>query len=145
LVIGKYITYLNICIVLQTDRKLLLPNSLLIIVCFQSWRTDILGNLRSPAVQLLNKAERYQLQEPLDTWVCADCVTAGIIVDPTFIVDYTIQYGYVDYEGDLPSGSLFVDYMNNTDMPANLMIVKTIDIDRYQQLLLTGIGGNKQI
>jgi len=102
---------------------------------------NVLGTLPSSEVQLLNNAERYQLDEDILYWECADCLAAAVTVNSPIIEDSTTLYAYVSVDGAFGQGAVFVDYKGSEGMPHNIIIVRDIDVDSYKTMLVSAIGG----
>lgn len=110
-------------------------------VLTKDWRKNVLGILSSPAVQLLNKAERLQLEEDVLYWECADCLAAAVIVHPSIIKESAAFHARVVEDGAVSQGAVFVDYKGREESTSNVVIVRSIDVDDYKKILLSTIGG----
>lgn len=82
-------------------------------------------------MQLLNKAEQYQLEEDILTWECADCLAAAAIINASLIQQSATLFAYVAQDGAFSRGAVFVDYKGTEEMTPNTVIIKNIDIDHY--------------
>lgn len=107
----------------------------------QDWRKNVLGNLSSSEVQLLNKADRIKLEEDTLYWECADCLAAAVTINSSIIQQSATHYAYVAVDGTFGRGAVFVDYKDTEKMSHNIIIVRSIDVDTCKMMLLSGIGG----
>lgn len=92
-------------------------------------------------MQILNKAEQYQLKENFLNWECADCLATAAILDPSLIQQSATFYAYVAQDGGISRGAMFVDYKGIEEMSPNIVIVRRFDVDRYKKMILSTIGG----
>lgn len=74
-------------------------------------------------------------------WECADCLAAAVTINSSIIEKSATLYAYVAADGTSGRGAVFVDYKGSESMSHNVIIVRSINVDSYKTMLLSGIGG----
>ncbi|XP_071452151.1 uncharacterized protein [Hetaerina americana] len=107
-----------------------------------AWRKNVLGKVESPAVRLLNLAEKISSKSDDEQWISSDSLAAWKALNVNWMkrdgstcggipMHATVVTGW----GDV-AGALLVDYANNTGMGPNIEIVEEIDVPAFKDMVI---------
>ncbi|KAG8228827.1 hypothetical protein J437_LFUL008323 [Ladona fulva] len=108
-----------------------------------SWRQNVMGPIKSPAIQLLNKAERIYNRTD-DQWINADSFAAVLVLrreSSTLAHTKTFcggnpQYAEVVVDCGKIGGAVIVDYANNLKKNPNIEIIEAFHPKIYEETIL---------
>ncbi|XP_066998055.2 nucleoside hydrolase [Anabrus simplex] len=107
------------------------------------WRKEVLGALRTPQMELLNKVERVILERELyGVWSRCDPIAAALAIDPAIIVEKSKCFVTVELHGQHTRGAMVVDHLCRLNKEPNVTVVKKIDIEEYKKVLMNAFGSN---
>lgn len=88
------------------------------------WRLNVLGKIKSPSIEFLNKAERLALSNEDESWFAFDPSAAILLLDPNSGNSTMDAWVEVETVGKISRGAMIVDYMTKK---TNVRIVTRLD------------------
>ncbi|XP_049961073.1 uncharacterized protein LOC126481391 [Schistocerca serialis cubense] len=104
------------------------------------WRKNVLGVANSLQISFLNKIEHYQLEANETYWICADALSAAVLLNPDLITKASSYGVFVEVQGRYGRGAFFVDYAESEELSKNALIVQEINVQSYKEYLLTTLA-----
>lgn len=103
-----------------------------------TWRSDVLGKIESPQMQLLNQAEAKVIATNFkEGWVQCDPAAAAILMRPSIVTAKVTHYAMVELHGRHTRGAMVLDHCNSLRKKHNVTIIESIDLNLYKELLLS--------
>jgi inosine-uridine nucleoside N-ribohydrolase len=74
-------------------------------------------------------------------WLPCDQLAAAALIEPEFMAETGDYHVTVELSGKHTRGLMVVDYPNLIGQPNNVRLVKRINQDLFEKLLIWGVGG----
>lgn len=68
-----------------------------------------------------------------------DQLTAAVAIDPSGVLESQTVYATVELAGSCTRGMLVVDWLRKLQRPANVRLIKKVNMERFKELLYSGI------
>lgn len=103
------------------------------------WRREVLGKIKSPQIDFLNKIEEYAL-ETYKRWVSADSKTVALALNNNLIRKAEMVHVEAIIEGEQTKGSFIADYENLLERKPNAIYIQDMNLDEYKNMLLENLS-----
>lgn len=103
----------------------------------QSWRTDVLGKLKSPILDFLNRIE-YKAFRHFTHYIPCDALVSSLFIHPGMVTKASDWHVTVELNGRETRGQLVLDHLRNNDY--NARIIEQISEDDMKSMLLWVCG-----
>lgn len=103
-----------------------------------TWRKEVLGKVKSPQIEFLNKIEAYSMKS--GEWSAADSKTVAVGLHPELVTKAQLVHVEAVKEGEFSKGVFLIDYTHVSHRPANAMIVKELNVEGFKNYLLKSLS-----
>lgn len=104
----------------------------------QEWRFDVLGAIKNPVMELINKVDHTILPSKTTVWKPADAMLVAAYLYPkTIIITQRSFPASIELHGSQTRGQVVINHKNTT--AANIMFIETIDQEAFKRLLVLSV------
>lgn len=78
--------------------------------------------------------------ESFGAWIQCDQIAASVMINPQVATAIRERYATIELCGTNTRGGMVIDHLNHLKQPSNVLIIESIDIDIYKQMLMKAMS-----